>query len=337
MADNEDPFAEFEARLKKLPSTPTLNQGAPTRSPYGSSSAYFEPHYQNMGPARRAKAGLQNIVSGMPIIGNLPGFRNISTPEDVEISRGARPGLSAIESATGHTAPYAVLGSGIPRLFSTLPRSAGMGAGIESTDAAMRGENPIVAGAAGAAGALPGYLLGKTITPRTRDIALENQTNSQVGSLNQMADLLRRATGRTKSGQFTKKLAPGEAEAAVEDILNPAAQIPPIPNYAARLEQMARWGASGGMAGMAFGRPIEGAIIGAIAPPAIRALGRAGNAGRETANRMLATPLGRRVAARGRDYLNNTAMSDEMRALLHAISTPISMESPQLRQTLGGE
>lgn len=342
MPDNEDPFDEFQKRLdrqnvrQQATRAPTLGQGTPRRSPYGGDSSYYEPRYQSMGPVRRARAGVQNIVSSIPIIRNIPGTDRISPPEDVEIARGARPGLSAGESALGHTAPYAVGGAGLPNLFSTLPRAATMGAGIEGTDAYLGSENPVVAAAAGGASAIPGAALGKVITPRPRAVAMENRATMQAEQLRRIQDLLRRGTGRNR-GRFARRPTGPEAEAEIRDITRPPAQLGPISDvHARRLEQMARWGVLGASGGMLMGRPIEGAIIGGLAPIAARAATNLGNRGRGFINQhVLDTETGRQAAMLARRYTNNVSLSDEARAILNAISAPLVMESPQLTETLG--
>lgn len=145
----------------------TLGGNIPARSPYGSAATYYEPRYQAMGPVRRARAGIQNIISSIPVVRSIPGAQFISPPEDVEIARGARPFLSGAESLLGHSAPYTVVGAGLPNLMSTLPRAAAMSAGIEGADALAGKENVPAAMLTGAASVIPGAIAGKIITPRT--------------------------------------------------------------------------------------------------------------------------------------------------------------------------
>lgn len=65
----------------------------------------LEHQYQGMGPGRRFRAGVSNMLSGVPILGNYTG-NFISNAEDIDVARRARPGLSGVERMTAGTAAY---------------------------------------------------------------------------------------------------------------------------------------------------------------------------------------------------------------------------------------
>ena len=69
-----------------------------------------ERQYQGMGARRRFTAGLSNMYTALPFIGSrLP---SLSTPEDMDIARRARPNLSAAERGVGNVSGYMPLSRG---------------------------------------------------------------------------------------------------------------------------------------------------------------------------------------------------------------------------------
>lgn len=319
-----------------VPSSPkpsTLGEGTPVITPEVRAERRRLRQAWNRRPrGQRARIALQDVASAFPIIGSRiePNLEERSEfAEASPISRGI--GRAAI-----HTMPYLAAGVGLPALFSSLPRAALTGATIEGTDAATRGQDILPAAISGGLSAVPGNLLGRAITPLPRGRALELQTDQSVNALRAAAAGLRAQTRRSSRGRFLSREAQEEARRAAEDAANPSARLGRLPDTATgRLEQMARWGLAGGSVGTLIGRPLEGALIGGLAPVAARAATRAGNAAISGANRVLETAPGRAATRAGRRYMSNTAISDEMRALINAIGMPLVQESKQLRDILG--
>lgn len=147
----------------------------------------LERQYQEMGPMRRARAGISNMLSGIPVIRNIPGISGLSTPEDIDISRRARPGLSFAERMTAGTAAYApvsraaqlggvTLRNALTRntnpnlgLLGELTTQGTLGAGVALADRPPRNSQEAVISAllgfgSGAAGPLSSRLLGPSGT-----------------------------------------------------------------------------------------------------------------------------------------------------------------------------
>lgn len=312
---------------------PTLGEGTPVISPETMAERRRLRQAWNRRPrTQRLRIGAQDIASAFPVAGPLI---QPSEQESQEFEE-TNPATRRFGRAAVHTAPYAAAGVGLPALFSTIPRAMAAGGFVEGADAAARGQDVAPAAVSGAISGIPGNLLGRAITPLPRARAFDLQATESSNALRAMAEAMGRQSGRRASGQFARRSTPEETEEAMREAVSPAVRLSNLSDTASvRLEQMARWGLGGASTGYMVGRPIEGALIGALAPVAARTATRAGNAAINAANRALETRPGRAVSKVARGYKSNTALSDEMKALISAIGIPFTQESPELSKIIG--
>lgn len=199
-------------------------------------SAQYESRYQEMGPWRRARAGIANILGSVPLIRSIPGVSSISTPEDLQVARGARPGLSTFENMYGHTAPYIATGASIPGLFSSLPRAMFTSGAIEGTDAGLTGGNVPQAISQAVLSSIPGPVLGRLITPRSASEVFSSRFNSAIERADRVRQAMRDINAISYPGHWSTSamryrgntLAP-DTRMAVRDTFNAGlSHTPPI-------------------------------------------------------------------------------------------------------------
>lgn len=298
------------------------------------SNEYYERQFREMSYPRRAAAGAQNIINTMPIVRNIPGIETAISPSwDVKALQEARPIASGLQKTVGHTAPYAIMPQ---RALSTFPRAAFVGGTVEGTDAAMRGENVPLNASIGAVSTVPGSVVGKLLSPRSPEQAFSSRWNRAIdvahdinrAQLERNEAVLRAIAGVGQNLNIDDFARPMLARLAAEHNRIPF-RIPNNPslgitNYPT-LENVSLGALLGNWAGN-WTDPqhvITGAVAGYALP---RVASWAGNRAISGANKLLTTPIGKRVGEFGFGYLNNQLLSPQNRAALNALLTGVSNE-----------
>lgn len=151
--------------------------------------------WQNARPHERVAAGVGHLISGVPGVRHLPGVRDIRTNQLVRDYMLARGDEAAFSEIAGNTIPYVGLAGRYPQLFSRLtpsfrsgqrtPGAMLTGATLEGGDAAAGNllgtsdNSAILEAIRGAAGVVPGAMLGRAITPRHPLTALQNRVQRE--------------------------------------------------------------------------------------------------------------------------------------------------------------
>lgn len=309
--------------------------------------------FRGAGGRRRFMAGARNLASAVPFSSVIPGLRGFTSPEagseeagDLEDYRQGQPIHSGIGTMLGRGIPYLALGAGAPGLFANLPRAMATGAAIEGGDeyAAGRGNVPGAA-ATGAASAIPGWLLGRITTPRSRASstkAIADREAARVAAMepvldetaDEMTRLLRGVTGRGERGRFVTPIDPALAmqqgnsaealtRAATREIGSPPLTIPRISSDR-NVNETLLGGALGTGIGDLMGIPHPWGTIGGAYAPTLRRMGiRGANAAIDSLNQGFGqSTTGRATREVLFRILNNQILSDADRALLHALGMP---------------
>lgn len=291
--EERDPIVSWDSPSTTDPQVSSLTGGnLPVETPDEREARIAYGQFREIGGGRRFMAGARNMASATPFIGRTS-FANPETGtqerEDLDLYRTGMPRHSGIGRLIGGTAPYVAAAGVAPALFSTLPRAMLALGGTEAADTAFGGGTPediTLSGARGAASAVPGWLLGRTITPIPNP-----RTRARLTG----------AAGRTTGFHGLDDLIHG----TVSDAARRRAQ-----EFTARTAL----GTVGGQ--LLLDHPILGAILGNMAPRVSDAFAQG--------TRKLTDPLVNatidRVVPHSMRYLTNRVLSPENQAILTALS-----------------
>lgn len=313
-----------------ISSPSTLSEGVPTAEQRAAQSererlaqeAYAR--FQALSPRQQFVAGARHTISSMPFLRHL-----IDTTDDQGVAdmRTGLPGVSRGFEIAGHSLPYVATGAGLPALFSTLPRAALTSGAIEGGDTAVGGGD---AGeiarsvAVGAAGAIPGYALGRAITPRNPQSAFD----TRFGRAGDVSRSWRRNPELVEDvrNEIAARRYHGGRDPDYPFTLGvplPTRTVPTIP----RIPSPANVGLGG--LGAYVGHQLSGGdVLAALAgagglPLSLNIARGAANAGIRRMNEALATTRpGQAVGSAVQGYSTNQALPPEARAVLHSLSTP---------------
>lgn len=369
-----DPFAEFreyERQYKQLTggTVPAVGDNA-RRAEERRLATEAAGRFAKMPPDRQFMAGARQTVGSMPLIKRIPPVRRFSNPEkgtpeaqDLSDFRTGHPRISSGFGFAGNAAPYVGAAGLLPGAFRSLAGAMTGNATIGASDAYLGGENPVYAGLMDAAATIPGWAIGRLMTPRgkaatapvraefnaNRTGAIDDVMDESVGALNTALGGLRTssrgARGRfvtrpptsetlSEMGEATQRM--GTAGQALETASTPTMRAPTIGEGGANsiqrsidnATQSAILGLLAAGGGQHVGlNPFLTGAAGMLAPRVAQAGVSRVNSAVEGFNRRFlsadAPKLPRRALFR---YLNNQTLSDRDRAIVHAMSVPTTEE-----------